>query len=88
MIIHTRLIFLGIQYWQQCEQRGQACKGFRSWQSMKERFRKKILPTIHITYKSILSEEELDNFEKHIKGIQVRIFVIGRKSFYVSIKDS
>ena len=53
------------------ERRGVACKGYRSWQSMRERFRKKILPNIHISFKDLLTDEELDNFEKCIRGIEV-----------------
>ena len=32
----------GNQYWIDCERRAVACKGRRTWQSMKERFRKKV----------------------------------------------
>ncbi len=32
----------GVQYWVECQSRGEACKGLRTWQSMKERFRKKV----------------------------------------------
>ena len=58
----------GNTFWKHCEERGEACKGARTWQSMKERFRKKILPVIHITHRQILTDEELANFEKCIKG--------------------
>ena len=44
---------------------------FRSWQSMKERFRKKILPVIHISFRKVLTKESLDNFEKYAKGLKV-----------------
>ena len=44
---------------------------FRSWQSMKERFRKKILPVIHISFRKVLTKESLDNFEKYAKGMKV-----------------
>ena len=44
---------------------------FRSWQSMKERFRKKILPVVHISFRKVLTKESLDNFEKYAKGLKV-----------------
>jgi len=61
----------GNEFWKEMERRGVACKGYRSWQSMRERFRKKILPNIHISFKDLLTDEELDNFEKCIRGIEV-----------------
>ena len=38
---------------------------------MKERFRKKILPVIHISFRKVLTKESLDNFEKYAKGLKV-----------------
>ena len=58
----------GVQYWRDCEDRGFACKGNRTWQSMKERFRKKIGPNIHI-YE--LTDQELGCFRKCLSGIPV-----------------
>ena len=53
-------------------QHGECDKSFfRSWQSMKERFRKKILPVIHISFRKVLTKESLDNFEKYAKGLKV-----------------
>ena len=60
----------GNQYWKECEDRGLACKGRRTWQSMKERFRKKIAPIIH-TFN--LTDQEFEYFRKCLKGIQVDI---------------
>lgn len=58
----------GVQYWKDCEERGFACKGNRTWQSMKERFRKKIGPRIHIYD---LTDQELGYFRKCLDGIPV-----------------
>ena len=58
----------GNQFWKECEERGIACKGNRTWQSMKERFRKKISPNIH---KYDLTDEELGYFRKWQEGIPV-----------------
>ena len=60
----------GNHYWKECEDRGVACKGNRTWQSMKERFRKKIAPTIH-TFN--LTDQEYDYFRKCLQGIPVDI---------------
>lgn len=61
----------GNQFWMECEERGEACKGLRTWQSMKERFRKKIAPNL-ILY---TSREEMEQFENGNKDIHIQIEV-------------
>jgi len=61
----------GNEYWKEVENHGRACKGYRSWQSMKERFRRKILPIIYISFDNVLTLHDLENFDKHKNGIQV-----------------
>ena len=54
---------------------------------MKERFRKKILPIIYISFDNVLTLHDLENFDKHKNGIQVNflkvtnIFIIYYLSF-------
>ena len=61
----------GNDFWKEIEKRGVACKGYRSWQSMRERFNKIILKNIHINYKNEFDDKVLNNFEKCIKKIPV-----------------
>ena len=43
---------------------------------MKERFRKKILPIIYISFDNVLTLHDLENFDKHKNGIQVNLLQV------------